>query len=93
MSKTRKKKPMSKAVAAALKVMENSVFETSDLEIQLKHVREKLTPAGIMVDFGSTCRPQSIRLQVGTDQHRYEWLWVDLAGMGLWRGGGCTALR
>ncbi len=45
MPKTRKKKPMSKAVAAALKVMENSVFETSDLEIQLKHVREKLTLA------------------------------------------------
>ena len=53
MPKITKKKPMSKAVAAALKAMENMTFETSDLDLQLKQVTEKLSPAGIQVGQGS----------------------------------------
>jgi hypothetical protein len=48
-----KKKPARKSVAAALKVMENMVFETTDLDAQIKQVREKLSPHGVNVDFGT----------------------------------------
>jgi hypothetical protein len=47
MPKTTKKKPTGKAVAAALKAMENMVFETTDPDVQLKQMRERLNAAGI----------------------------------------------
>jgi hypothetical protein len=39
-----KKKTVSKAVAAALKTMENMVFETTDPHAQIKEISEKLSP-------------------------------------------------
>ena len=53
MSKSTKKKPRSKAVAAALKAMENMVFESADLDAQLKQVKGRLDAAGITGNFGS----------------------------------------
>ena len=47
MPKSTKKKPRSKAVAAALKAMENMVFESADLDVQLKQVSGRLEAAGI----------------------------------------------
>jgi hypothetical protein len=52
MSKTTKKKPMSKAAAAALKAMENMVVPTADLEVHIEQARERLKAAGLSVDFG-----------------------------------------
>jgi hypothetical protein len=48
-----KKKTVSKAVAAALKAMENMVFETTDLDAQLKQFKEKLSPLGVNTDFAT----------------------------------------
>jgi hypothetical protein len=49
-----KKKTARKAVAAALKVMENMTFATTDhLDAQIKQVREKLSPLGMSLDFGT----------------------------------------
>jgi hypothetical protein len=53
MPKTAKKKAMSRSVAAALKAMENMVFETADLDVQLKQVRQRLKAFGLSVDIGS----------------------------------------
>ena len=52
MLKATKKKPMGKAVAAALKAMQNMVFETADRDVQLRQMKEILGPAGINVGFG-----------------------------------------
>lgn len=51
MSKTPKKKR--KAVAAALKAMENMVFETADLDVKLKLVNETLDAIGAKLDIGA----------------------------------------
>jgi hypothetical protein len=51
MPKATKKRSMRKAIAAALK--ENMIFETTDLDLQLKQMRERLQPAGISVAIGS----------------------------------------
>ena len=53
MPKTAKREPRSKAVAAALKAMENMVFKTTDFDVQLKQMREMLNAPGINVDVGS----------------------------------------
>jgi hypothetical protein len=47
-----KKKPMPKAVAAALKAMGNMTFENADLGAQLEQLRETLSPAGV-INLGS----------------------------------------
>jgi hypothetical protein len=52
MPKTATKKPTSKTIAAALKAMENMVFETADVDVQLKQVKERLNAAGMNVDIG-----------------------------------------
>jgi hypothetical protein len=52
MPKTKKAR-MGRATAAALKAMEKMVFETGDLNVQLKQLNEKLSPAGITVSYGS----------------------------------------
>ena len=53
MPETYKRKPMSKAAAAALKAMENMVVETADLDVHIEKLRERLKPAGISTDIGS----------------------------------------
>ena len=53
MPKTPKKKPMSKAAAAALKAMENMVITTADLDVHIEQVTERLKAAGIGSDIGS----------------------------------------
>ena len=53
MPKTPKKKPMSKAAAAALKAMENMVIKTADLDVHIEQVTERLKAAGIGSDVGS----------------------------------------
>ena len=53
MPKTPKKKPMSKAAAAALKAMENMVITTADLDVHIEQVTERLKAAGLGSDIGS----------------------------------------
>jgi hypothetical protein len=53
MAKTAKKKPMSKAAAAALKELENLVIKTAELDVHTKQVTERLKAAGISSDIGS----------------------------------------
>jgi len=53
MPKTPKKKPMSKAAAAALKAMENMVIPTADLDAHIEQLGEKLKAAGIGSELGS----------------------------------------
>jgi hypothetical protein len=53
MPKTPKKKPISKAAAAALKAMENMVIKTEDFGVHIEQVREKLKPAGIFSNEGT----------------------------------------
>jgi len=53
MPKTAKKKPMSKAAAAALKALENMVIPTADAAVHIERVmHERLNAAGISVDIG-----------------------------------------
>jgi hypothetical protein len=42
MPETYKRKPMSKAAAAALKAMENIVVETADLDVNIEKLRERM---------------------------------------------------
>src|SRR5262245_37934701 len=53
MPKTTKKKPISKAAAAALKAMENMVIKTADLDVHIEQVTKRLKTAGIGSDIGS----------------------------------------
>jgi hypothetical protein len=53
MPKSTKKKPRSKAVAAALKAMENLSFETADLDFQLKQLTESLKAIDTIANLGS----------------------------------------
>ena len=53
MAKTTKKKPMSKAAAAALKEIQNVVIKTADLDVHIERVTERLNAAGIASDIGS----------------------------------------
>jgi hypothetical protein len=53
MPKTTKKKPISKAAAAALKAMENMVIKTADLDVHIEQVTERLKAAGLAMDIGS----------------------------------------
>jgi len=53
MPKTTKKKPMSKAAAAALKAMENIVVKTADFDVHIEQVTERLKAAGLGSDIGS----------------------------------------
>jgi hypothetical protein len=49
-----KKRQMSKAAASALKAMEKMVFETTDLNVILKQMKERFSPAyKIKYDVGS----------------------------------------
>jgi hypothetical protein len=93
--KTTKKKSIGKALAAALKAMENMNFETADLDVQLNQVREMLNAAGVHADFGSIAAAgrTSPGVRLGTGQHRFEWICLGLAGMGLRCRRGCTALQ
>jgi hypothetical protein len=52
MAKTAKKKPMSKAAAAALKEMENLLIRTAELDVHIKQMTQKLNNAGISSDIG-----------------------------------------
>jgi hypothetical protein len=53
MAKTAKKKPMSKAAAAALEELENLVIKTAELDVHTKQVTERLKAAGLGSDIGS----------------------------------------
>ena len=84
MSKTTKKKSIGKAVAAALKAMENMNFETADLDVQLNQVREMLNAAGVHADFGSIAAagrtsPGSGWVQVSIGSSGYASVWPEWA--------------
>ena len=53
MPKTTKKKPMSKAAAAALKAMENVISMAEDIDVHIEQVRERLRAAGISSEVGT----------------------------------------
>ena len=52
MPKTTKKKPISKAAAAALKAMQNMVIATADLDVHIDQIRRLVGPAS-KADTGS----------------------------------------
>ncbi len=84
MPKTTKKRPISKAITAALKAIENVRFETTNLDLQLKQVRERLSPAGIAVDIAAIGlagrNPSgSGSVQINTSSGGYGSIWPEWA--------------
>ena len=81
MAKTAKKKPMSKAAAAALKELENLVIKTAELDVHTKQVTERLKAAGLSSDIGSIAYAgrRLLWLRPGTSEYQLGWLRLDLA--------------
>jgi hypothetical protein len=91
MPKTTKKKPMSKAAAAALKAMENMLIKTADLDVHIEQVTERLKAAGIGSDIGSIAyagraSSGSGQVQVNTSSGGFASTWPEWA-FGVAEGG------
>ena len=84
MPKTTKKKPMSKAAAAALNAMENMVVKTADFDVHIEQVTERLKAAGIGSDIGSIAyagraSSGSGQVQVNTSSGGFASTWPEWA--------------
>jgi hypothetical protein len=82
MPRTTKKKPMSKAAAAALKAMENMVIPTADGDV-FEQLTEKLKAAGVGSEIVSIRyagrTPSTNQVQVTTKLGDYGSIWPDWA--------------
>jgi hypothetical protein len=84
MPNSTKKKPISKAAAAALKALESMVIPTADLDVHIKETERLLKPAGFSLKYGviayvgRTYRG-SRHAQVNVDSGQFSSTWPEWA--------------